>query len=412
MIVRWLDRFGRNAREILRRIWELQERAVTVEAADEDLKAELMLLTRAGIAGAESRRTGERVRANMNNSVRKGSHPGRTPYGLRPVRELVDGKAVTVRWEVNETEAAVIREVYRLIVEENYGFLKVADSLNERGMRGRAGVWSSASIRDIMRNPHLNGVQVYGRKGKPTDGDTKPEVVTVRDAYPKVLSDDEWAALQQRLEVRKESAHGHTHASTYLLSGILRCGHCGSPMVGTAGRRYRGYTCSARARARAACPETNGHSTRKLEAAVLAFLGQWSDPAKVRAELASMQPKDTGALERQLQDVEAKLTALDKVFHQNVDLLRRGILDEAEFQRDNAVRRDERARLENLRADLEARAKAQKAQTASAAAIPAKVQGFMTTFLEGDVRKSKAQLQLLLKAVHVYKDGRFEVEFR
>src|SRR6266852_6069904 len=54
MVVQFLDRFGRNPREILRRVWELQEANVQVEAADEDIREELMLLIKAGVAGQES----------------------------------------------------------------------------------------------------------------------------------------------------------------------------------------------------------------------------------------------------------------------------------------------------------------------------------------------------------------------
>ncbi len=65
IVVQFLDRFGRNPREILRRYWELEEHGVKVVATDEDIGEELMLLIKAGMAGAESRRTSERVRSNM-----------------------------------------------------------------------------------------------------------------------------------------------------------------------------------------------------------------------------------------------------------------------------------------------------------------------------------------------------------
>ncbi len=82
IVVQFLDRFGRNPREILQRFWQLQDQGVSVVATDEDLQEELLLLLRAGMAGAESRRTSERVRANMSRVVEKGVQAGRTPYGL------------------------------------------------------------------------------------------------------------------------------------------------------------------------------------------------------------------------------------------------------------------------------------------------------------------------------------------
>ena len=74
IVVQFLDRFGRNPREILQRYWELQDAGVSVVATDEDINEELILLIKAGIAGAESRRTSERVRANMSRAVEKGVH--------------------------------------------------------------------------------------------------------------------------------------------------------------------------------------------------------------------------------------------------------------------------------------------------------------------------------------------------
>ena len=48
VIVKFLDRFGRNPKEILRRYWELQDLGIEVVATDEDIKEELVLLIKAG----------------------------------------------------------------------------------------------------------------------------------------------------------------------------------------------------------------------------------------------------------------------------------------------------------------------------------------------------------------------------
>ena len=37
VVVLFLDRFGRNPMEILRRYWDLQERGITVQSVNEDL---------------------------------------------------------------------------------------------------------------------------------------------------------------------------------------------------------------------------------------------------------------------------------------------------------------------------------------------------------------------------------------
>ncbi len=45
-------------------------------------------------------------------------------------------------------------------------------------------------------------------------------------------------------------------------------------------------------------------------------------------------------------------------------------------------------------------------------ALPARIRSFLKDFGSLDVRRAKAMLQPILKAVHVYNDGRIELEFR
>ncbi len=121
IVVQFLDRFGRNSREILQRYWQLEDFGVQVVTTDEDIKEELLLLIKAGIAGAESKRTSERVRANMSRAVEKGVHAARAPFGLR---RIYNGREVG--WEKDPVESQVVREMYRLSVEENLGYKAIA----------------------------------------------------------------------------------------------------------------------------------------------------------------------------------------------------------------------------------------------------------------------------------------------
>ena len=53
VVVQFLDRFGRNPREILRRYWQFEEHGIKVIATDEDLREELQLLIKAYMAGLD-----------------------------------------------------------------------------------------------------------------------------------------------------------------------------------------------------------------------------------------------------------------------------------------------------------------------------------------------------------------------
>lgn len=405
ILVQYLDRFGRNPREILRRIWELGDHKVTVEATDEDIREEMVLLVRAGLAGAESRRNSERVRANMARAAGKGRHFGRPPYGYRSVYE---GR--NIRWEQAPAEAEAVREMVRLSTVENLGFKSIADRLTAAGIPTRTGKpWAAYTVQSILTNESLTGTLVYGK------GTQEP--VRIPGFFPAILAAPEWAALLERLAIRRESPRGETHASSYLLSGIARCGHCGGPVVGKVGskykgRQYRNYWCSNALRGRAKCGLYNGHSAPKLERAILEYLGQYSDPQRVRELLDADSAQAARTAERDLRGAERRLETLDADFHKNLGLLKRGILTEEEFNRANLARRGERAATEARLAELRAKAEAQRTRAENAEALPVKVKGFLETFQGADVRHAKAQLQTILKAAHVFRDGRIELEFR
>ena len=164
VLVQYIDRFGRNPQEILSRMWELEKKEVRVEATDQDIKEEMMLLVQAGIAGHESKRISERVRSNMRNSARRGIHSGPPPFGLCPVREMV-----------------------RLSVEENLGFKAITNSLKERGMKRGPRYWVTASIQMILQNPAIKGLMAYGRNQK--KGNPPREVIEVLGVFPSIITE-------------------------------------------------------------------------------------------------------------------------------------------------------------------------------------------------------------------------------
>ncbi|RJQ41540.1 MAG: recombinase family protein [Dehalococcoidia bacterium] len=416
VIVQWLDRFGRNPREILRRYWDLEEHGIKVVPTDEDIKEELVLLLKAGMAGAESRRTSERVRANMGRAISKGVHVGRPPYGLKRVAEVNQGK-VTARWEIDPEEKPVVKEMVRLALEENLGYKAIGDKLTATGYRARGGrPFAAFTVHAILTNPTLCGTLVYGRK--PRKGNPKTEVVEVPKFFPPILSKQEWQRLQERLSIRRESPRGQSHASVYLLGGIARCGHCGGPMVGKVsyahkGKQYRNYYCSRAMRSRGLCAFYNGHSAPKLEKAILDYLKQFSDPKLVKEYLAASDRKEVERREAELCEVEKRLADYEAQFFVRLnDLLKRKVLSDDEFAKANQAARTEAATLETRKAELKALLEKEHARASLAESLPRSIESFVEEFEHADVRQQKAELQTILKEVRVYKDMRLEVEFR
>ena len=412
VVVLFLDRFGRNPREILRRYWELEERGITVQSANEDLKEELLLLLRAGIAGAESRRTGERVKAASFKAAAKGRHMSRLPYGYRQVKE-----GDMVRWEQEPQEAEAIRRAYYLSVEENKGYKAIADELNRLGYRGKAAFgskpFSTPTLIFILKNPNLRGALAYGQTQQ---AGPQAEVVTVENVFPAILSMEEWERLQERLAIRSEHRRGRAHISSFLLGGIARCGHCGGALVGTS--RMRGekrdaeYYCRQHKSARALCPYSNSHVAHRLEAAVLEFLGQYDDPDKVRELLQAQDAQADTRQEQELARATDRLKEMETAFLADLDRVDRGVMTEPEYLKRQEVRRTEQPSLEARKAELQEAVQEHRDREAQMKTVPVEVRSFLEDFQGMDVVKAKAILQTIVKAAHVWRDGRIEVEFR
>jgi site-specific DNA recombinase len=416
IIVQWLDRFGRHPKEILRRYWELEDLGISVVPTDEDIKEELVLLIKAGVAGAESKRTSERVRANMGSAIAKGVHVGRPPYGLRSIKLTKDGKE-TVSWELDPVEAPIVKEMVRLKVEENLGYKAVADILTSKGYKAREGrPFASYTIERILSNPALMGTLVYGRK--PRKGNPEMKLVEIPNFFPPILSPEEWLRLKERQSIRAESPKGRAHSSEYLLSGTAKCGHCGGPMTGKVGssyngKRYRNYYCSRAMRSRGLCSVYNGHSAAKLEDSILKYLGEFSDPNKVRQYLAASEKQDSERYEAELKGVDKRLAKFDTQFLAKLDdLLKRKVLTETEFSKANEADRSQKEELEAKRDELLRQLKRARASEAMVQRVPRAIKTFLEAFQSLEPRQQKAQLQTILKAANIYNDGKIELEFR
>ena len=402
VVVLFLDRFGRNPREILRRYWELEEQGITVQSINEDLKEELMLLIRAGIAGQESKRTSERVSMALRKAAEKGRLVSKLPFGYVKVRD-VEGERV----EQVPAEAAAIRLAYELATARNMGYKGMADELNRLGYRTKSGaLFAAQSLKLILLNPAMAGHAVFRGQGE--------EIIT-ENAYPAIFSAEEWNTLQQRLTIRREGQHrGRTDSSPYLLSGILRCGHCGGAMSGASSGpgRYAYYVCANRKMARARCDQQIYHRREILEEAILGHLGQYSDPGMVRELLEAQGQESDAGDEVELTRISGRLAELERAFLNDLDRVDRGVMTEPEYLKRQEVRREEQGGLQSRKDDLEARVAAQRDVEAQVAAVPVKVQTFLEDFQGMDIRRAKAILQGIIKAAHVFSDRHIELEFR
>ena len=148
---------------------------------------------------------------------------GPPPYGMhrlmldehkKPDRILNPGqrKAIqngrVVLQPGDPAEVAIIQEIFKLFVEEDYSENQIAGYLNTRGVPSpRGGQWQSGSIHHILTDEQYAGSVVYNKTSGKLKSPTRPnpleEWIITPESYEPVVSRDLFERAQLRINARK-----------------------------------------------------------------------------------------------------------------------------------------------------------------------------------------------------------------
>jgi site-specific DNA recombinase len=196
----------------------------------------------------------EKTHRGMTGSFTRGLNPGGRCFGYRSVRVPPDPRRANergeaARLEVCPEEAEVIRRIFGAYVAGN-SLRSIARRLNSEGVacpakgtarQAQRNGWSPVTIRWVVRNARYTGALVWNRQQFVKDERGKRQAVPsewLRDWRPElqIVPDELWQAAQARRRTIEEcyeavGRRGLRRArglySPHLLSGLLRCGHCG-----------------------------------------------------------------------------------------------------------------------------------------------------------------------------------------
>lgn len=219
------DRLYRRVRDLLDvvdLVNETHAEVATVQAGAVDLatpNGRLVAIIGAGVAAHESEHKSERTKAWHRQRAEAGQpNGGKRPFGYRPDRVTID-----------EAEAEVIREGARRVLAGEKRFGIVTD-WNARGLPTVTGVkWSTTMLHQVLTGPRIAGFRQHNGKLHPA-------------AWPAILDSETWAAVKAALTSQRGKPG---RPASYFLSGIVRCGLCGTGMTGNvSSRRVRGYRCN------------------------------------------------------------------------------------------------------------------------------------------------------------------------
>ena len=235
-----LDRLSRSQADIAMLYERMSFYGVRIETLSDGAVSEIHVGLKGTMAALFLKDLAQKTRRGQMGRVRAGRIPGGKSYGYDIVR-ATDERGVRA---INEYEASIVRRIF-----EEYGRGKgpqhIARDLNGEGIAGPTGkFWTTSALlgsptrrNGLLNNELYRGVIIYNRQRflkDPTTGKrvarANPETEWQRRDVPefRIVEEEVWNAVQER-RAKRGGPHLHNQRRPKrLLSGLLKCGCCGS----------------------------------------------------------------------------------------------------------------------------------------------------------------------------------------
>ena len=251
-----LDRFSRDRYDFAYYRRQLGKNGVKVvsinEALTDDPESVILESVLEGMAEYYSRNLSREVmRKGLLPNAQKCIFNGGTP----PLGYDIDAEH---HYVINPYEAETVKLIFSMYASGD-GYDKI---INRCAAEGRTSKnhrpLSKSAIYDMFHNERYIGTYIYNvQAAKDIEGHRsrrkmkdESEIVRIPGGIPRIISDSLWESVQKRIKTNRHL--GNTSKRTYLLTGKIFCGKCGSAMVGCStsshNRPYCYYECGARDR--------------------------------------------------------------------------------------------------------------------------------------------------------------------
>lgn len=233
VVVKDISRFARNTVDLLQSVRKLKALGIETQFLTANMtsmgNSEFVLTIFGALAQEESANTSKRIKVGKKMNAEKGRVPN-----------IVYGYDKTIgdyfNLSINEEEAKVIRQMYKWYTEEGFGGAKIANMLNERGVKTKRGNnWSQNSVCRILTNEIYTGKIINGKEevadfltGQRKEKDESEWLVTLRPEL-RIIDDEIFDRAQEILKGRHDSFK-ITHerqSNKYLFSTLIKCKECG-----------------------------------------------------------------------------------------------------------------------------------------------------------------------------------------
>jgi DNA invertase Pin-like site-specific DNA recombinase len=322
VILLWkFSRFARNREDsivyksMLRRQLGIDVISITENIGDDKLSVLMEALIEA-MDEYYSINLAEEVKKGMTEKAMRGEYQTAPPLGYAklPGMQLV----------IIEEEAKYVRLIFDWYLS-GLSFFAIANRLNAMGFLTKKGnKIDSRSVEYILNNPVYKGYARWTPTGKTVGSriyDSR-DTLTVKSCHEPIIPEELFDLANERLSLRrnrKKSTVRPAETAMHYLSGILKCGSCGSPL--SYSKANNGFQCIKYTHG--ACSASHFIKAGRIEKAVLVELdrigmnGIFSKVEKCPTDMG----EDTELIRKEIEDVRRKLNRAKQAFLSGVDTL-------------------------------------------------------------------------------------------
>jgi len=423
VVYNW-SRFFRDAAQSITYQRELEKRGINVRAVTQDIgndaSGKLLRTILAGTDEHTSAMIADRTLGGMEENIRQGFVNGIPPFGYRTVVVEQRADKAKKRFEPDPKESEMVRLIFKLYVHGDgetgpLGIKSIVEYLNRKGYRQRRGQpFNIKYVHLMLSNTSYVGTYCWNK----TDSRTrqpKPESEWIKASIPALISQELFDSAQSRLKRNNPKVTPPRLVNTpILLSGMMKCGHCGGSMTRGAGKnpKYRYYICSNKLRkGSAVCPGQWLPMAKVDETVTEGFIDLVLDKQRLPEMIRRLQKQTSGSRSHDAQArlaLKRDLQRLQREIDNIISAVASGILD-----RDDSVR----SQIDRRKAEAE-EIKRRMATLDREAAIPLtgltnqKIETFARAVAQllrtGDPAFRRAYLQIFIDEIEA-KDGELRI---
>lgn len=233
VVVKDISRFARNTVDLLQSVRKLKALGIETQFLTANMtslgNSEFVLTIFGALAQEESANTSKRIKFGKKVNAEKGRVPN-----------IVYGYDKTIgdyfNLAINEKEAKVVRQIYKWYTEDGYGAAKIANMLNEKGIKTKRNCnWSQNATCRILTNEIYTGKIINGKEevsdfltGQRKSKKEDEWLVTERPEI-RIIDDDTFDKAQEILKSRHNAFNvkHERQSNKHLFSTLIKCKDCG-----------------------------------------------------------------------------------------------------------------------------------------------------------------------------------------